>query len=488
MKTSTIISILSAQLLGCSAFDYLQYREDTGLMAVERPDGYGSVKFGEVVAASSTADVDLMAVSAGTGNTTVIYELATNGELAPLDSHLTTNPDESLQGTPETRGSSAAVVGLPVWVNGNFEPVTGCFAVGEPGVGDVLVDCPAVSNKYMILPAPTPNERFGHRLARLRPAEGGGWVLVVAGLHGFGLFSSSRLAPEDIAWFPQRLPLTEEIAGIAAGRLLSPVTAESLAYVAVGTVEPTTSRYRVHVFLQQEAGTESFEPIGCIERSAEPGFGGVMETGDLDLDGSDELVIAAGPVGGRKNVARIYDIPTLLSRHASGAPSVCSGNDWDSVSPSATLAPESTADDVVCGANCGFGGSMSVGDIATDDGGPEIIVGAKRAEVDGVSNAGAVYIFRGWTKGPSDPVIQVPVFGQSGLASIVTHSHPEEGDELGAGTAVAPMAGRNELLIGATGMGKVFVAFCTGVGTDIRAGGDVTRDGTGKVVSTRCRL
>ena len=39
----------------------------------------------------------------------------------------------------------------------------------------------------------------------------------------------------------------------------------------------------------------------------------------------------------------------------------------------------------------------------------------------------------------------------------------------------------------AVGKGKVFIAFCTGVGENLEAGGDVTTNAEGDVVSTRCR-
>ena len=52
MKRLKIGILVMTALLGCSAFDYLQYRENTGLMVVEKPDGYGSAMFGEVIAVS----------------------------------------------------------------------------------------------------------------------------------------------------------------------------------------------------------------------------------------------------------------------------------------------------------------------------------------------------------------------------------------------------------------------------------------------------
>ena len=81
-----ILAILALTMLcGCSAFDYLQYRENTGLMVIEKPDGYGSARFGERLAVSSTSDKDLMAVSAGLGHTTLFYQLAEDGKIDNLE-------------------------------------------------------------------------------------------------------------------------------------------------------------------------------------------------------------------------------------------------------------------------------------------------------------------------------------------------------------------------------------------------------------------
>jgi len=77
--------------------------------------------------------------------------------------------------------------------------------------------------------------------------------------------------------------------------------------------------------------------------------------------------------------------------------------------------------------------------------------------------------------------------GAAEVAGRVADSAPEKGQRFGGGVAAAPMAGRVELLAGATGQGKLFIAYCTGVGEDIEAGADVTENAAGKVVSTRCR-
>ncbi|HUT79380.1 MAG TPA: hypothetical protein VM285_16905, partial [Polyangia bacterium] len=202
----------------------------------------------------------------------------------------------------------------------------------------------------------------------------------------------------------------------------------------------------------------------------EPGFAGRMVTGDLDRDGTDELLVAASRSAGRLPVVYVYD-PALL---AEAAP-VCNS---DTPDPLASIVPGAGALDVECGDACDFGVALAVGDIATDDDGPEVFVGAPGAAVDGVTEAGAVYIYRG---------ADLIGGGQATVAGRVAHSSPVSTSNFGGGLAVAPMAGRNELLVGMTGKGKLAVVYCTGVGEDLEAGGDVTTNLDGSVISTRCR-
>jgi hypothetical protein len=132
-----------------------------------------------------------------------------------------------------------------------------------------------------------------------------------------------------------------------------------------------------------------------------------------------------------------------------------------------------------CGKGCGFGLALAIGDIATDDKAAELAIGAPKATAQGVEQAGAVYLWRG---------AEVVSGGAQAPASYVVNSTPEKMDGFGSALAVAPMAGRNELVIGAPGASSFFVAFCTNLGEDIENGADVTRNAAGKVISTRCRL
>jgi hypothetical protein len=77
--------------------------------------------------------------------------------------------------------------------------------------------------------------------------------------------------------------------------------------------------------------------------------------------------------------------------------------------------------------------------------------------------------------------------GSAAPAGRVAHSSPESELRFGGGVAVAPMAGRNELLIGETGKGRIVIAYCTGVGEDLEEGADVTHNANGSMISSRCR-
>jgi hypothetical protein len=169
----------------------------------------------------------------------------------------------------------------------------------------------------------------------------------------------------------------------------------------------------------------------------------------------------------------VYDVASLISN---ASVSYCDG---DSFEPVAVAEPGEGPLDVTCtDQECFFGVSLEIGDIATDDDGQELIVGAPYAEVNSQSRAGAVYIYRG-------PELME---GQSPVAGQVADSSPNKGANFGGGLTVAPMAGRNELVIGVIGKGQFFITYCTGIGTDLNAGGDVTTNENGSVISTRCRL
>ncbi|MDD5309503.1 MAG: integrin alpha [Deltaproteobacteria bacterium] len=447
-----IPALVAALACACSAYDFFGYEDNSPLHVVSRPGGYPTVLFGSEIAPTSTADadpVDLVAVSGGSGTPTVFYKLAEGSRLVNVGDPW----DEYLDKTEaDTLGSGASLAGLPVFGD---DLRSGCVAIGEPAKGNVHVDCE--EGEWHADFTMSGTEGFGRALAPVPPVGGGPWLLAAAAKDRAWVFSSAKPVASSSAVVPDDGEVVELAAGrVDAGRF----------YLAVATKNVSYGWNRVHVYVQGSKGLSTLTEAACLSRSADPGFGGVMATGDLNGDGADELVVADGAAEKRKDVAYVY----VLSELVAAAPA-CEDED---VEPAAVVKPgEADGPDATCEEACGFGLALAVGDLATDDKTPELAVGAPGAAVGGKGEAGAVYVYRGAKLGE--------------VAGIVADSSPESGQLFGGGVAVAPMAGRAELLAGATGKGKLFIAFCTGVGEDLEAGADVTTNAGGKVISTRCR-
>ena len=310
---------------------------------------------------------------------------------------------------------------------------------------------------------------MGHELAAIRPAVGASWLLAAASERFVTVFSAASATAGSVPMYPTYdgdpdRPIVELTAGaLADGRI----------FVAAATGDAEAGvPPRVHLFVEDAPASRGFTEVACVNRSGESGFGGAMAAGDLNRDGDDELIVSAGAAADRAEAVYVYEIAALQP-----AAPPCNS---DAPDPAAIAVPGDGPLDVSCQPDkgCDFGAALAVGDIATDDGGPELIVGAPGARVDGKGGAGAVYVFRG---------DELMADGSAQLAGRVADSAPEKNQRFGGGVATAAMAGREELIVGAIGKGKVFIAYCTGVGEDIEEGADVTRNAKGKVVSTRCR-
>jgi hypothetical protein len=474
-RTAVLLLVFVAS---CTARDFFGYRDDAPLHAISRPDGYPSSMFGTQIAPTffhaGDEFADLVAVSAGRSSATIFYRLSANGNLVdvtdPWDEYLMNDRDVA-----ESAGSGAALAGLPTWAereDGALSLVTGCVAIGEPDAANVHVSCEQDGTE-LELPGDSTGEAytdgFGQELAAIRPTGGASWLLAAATEWFVTVFSAASTSDRSAPLYPTYLgepdrPIVELAAGsLADGRIFVAAATEN----ADEGVPP-----RVHLFLEDAPASPDFTEVACVHRTGEDGFGGAMAAGDLDRDGDDELIVSAGAADARVDAVYVYEIADLEA-----AAPTCSG---DATEPAAIAVPGDGPLDISCQPNkgCDFGAALAVGDIATDDDGPELIVGAPGARVDGTSGAGAVYVFRGR---------ELMDDGTALVAGRVADSAPEKNQRFGGGVAAAAMAGREELLVGAIGKGKVFIAYCTGVGEDIEEGADVTRNATNKVVSTRCR-
>jgi hypothetical protein len=478
MDLPRTIVLLLALAAGCTALDFFGFRDDAPLHVVSRPDGYPTALFGAQIAPTFYHEgdeiADLVAVSGGRSTPTIFYRLSSGGDLVdvadPWDEYLMSD-----KGAAESAGSGAALAGLPTWADrrdGALSLVTGCVAIGEPDAQNVHVDCEQGGTE-LDLPGADTGEAdvagFGREVAAIRPTNGAGWLLAASSDRFVTVFSAATSTDRSAPMYPAfdggpDRPIVEVAAGALADRRI---------FVAAATADEENGvPPRVHLFLEDAPASPGFTEVACVDRPDEAGFGGAMTTGDLELDGDDELIVSAGAAEGRVDAVYVYEVADL----AAAAPT-CAG---DAPGPTAIAVPGDGPLDVSCRPDgaCDFGAALAVGDLATDDGGPELIVGAPGARVDGKSGAGAVYVFRG---------ADLMADGTAEVAGRVADSAPEKGQRFGGGVAAAAMAGREELIVGAIGKGKVFIAYCTGVGEDIEDGADVTSNARGKVVSTRCR-
>jgi len=104
-----------------------------------------------------------------------------------------------------------------------------------------------------------------------------------------------------------------------------------------------------------------------------------------------------------------------------------------------------------------FGYALAVGNL-DDDPEPELIVGAPRSNVDGVTDAGAIYLYD--YDATTDQFVQTTLY---------TTSSPTASERFGKSVAIVPWdATRNVLVVGAEG--KVFTYFRTGFYDDVRTG------------------
>ncbi len=462
---------------GCSFLDFFGYEDNSPLHVIQRPEGYPSVMFGAEIAPTffhqDESSSDLVAVSAGTGYPTLIYRLSIDGKLVdvedPYKEYLSDNEPEA-----ESMGSGSSLVGLSSWENDGL--YTGCVAIGEHMAGRVTIVCEQDKEIFRIESGATGVDDlngFGLEMAGIRPSQGDGWLLAVSSHTTVTVFSSSSSPgidrSETVSPQYDDEPVDAPINEIAAGRL-----SDGTFFVAAATGDVQESEpFRIHLFVQDGPNSTGMTQVACLNRSGVIGFGGIMVTGDLDGDGNDELItsVAAGAPN-REDLVEIWRISDLVD-----AAPTCNSEE---IVPAAMVAPGEGPLKISCdpGSDCEFGFSLAVGDIATDDGGPELIVGAPGAKVDGAAGAGTVYVYRG---------VDLISKGTASPAGRVADSSPRKDYRFGGGVAVSPMAGRNELLVGATGKGRLIIAYCTGVGEDLEAGADVTTNAGGSVISTRCR-
>jgi hypothetical protein len=289
--------------------------------------------------------------------------------------------------------------------------------------------------------------------------------VVLVGAHALDNRTSTRRRGALYAQFDID-PETQKVAPLALVPLLDPATgkpfsaaddAGDLGRQVTGAVfeggelvvaisQPSKQRVIIASYDERAAGKplEKFVTRACIEspEGKLSDFGARVVMGDIDHDGKPELFIGSDPTDEEaRGQAGLY------MYQGSGLPAAAGGDScpaWNDT-PRRVECPNG-AGGVSC-ADAGFGASIAVGDIDGDERG-DLIVGAPFASVDGVAEAGAVFIIPSTERGlDSDRAIALTA--------------PAPRARFGWSVAALRTEGRDEPVVGAPGSATAYVFMCT---------------------------
>lgn len=408
------LPIIALLLAGCSWSRFDDVQANAPVVLLDEPGGMSS-GFGSAVASASTADDAHVLVAAAAGKNGAAEYRIGFGQSPVVDAIDSGHCKADCMLAETVAGLSSAAV--PGAGTRSFCWMTGLSTAGVVGR---CADATGVVEYALPVPpgvAPDPDRDLVLATDRGEPpalaaatSAGAAWFYPPLGTAFVELDTSSAGAG---------LASSIAVARAGAGRI-----------VAIGAADAA------QIWLYAlAADDQSVASHGCVTGAA--GFGRTLAAGDVDGDGTDELVVAT-------DAAVVVLRGTELAGLAQGGACSAAGG-----AVLVELACSTTADVSDCSAGR-FGDALSVGDL-NGDGDGEVVVGAPGMRVRDAGRAGALLIYDVDLSGSAD---------KEWLSDVKFVSSAESGDGLGSAIAAVRQADRDVLLAGAPGGDRAAMFYC----------------------------
>ncbi|MEM9189420.1 MAG: integrin alpha [Myxococcota bacterium] len=410
---------------------------------VEAPDDYPVIGYGRGLAAYkgtiSGTTVSRLAVNAGENTPFVVYPGWT-GTNVDLSVPLLEGCDRS--GECDT-GFGFSLIGIPRWRSGLADEGDLCIIQTAPASASLEVRCETTSlnEKFSTMGG----ERVGASGAALPLGHIAG-VAILGAPDGNARRGLLYRLPDAARPMELVIPPDTVAEGGRLGESLAVFAIDSnTAIVAAGA--PGVGRVVVASIASDGMGGIEATVRACVDNPAGD-FGAAVALEDVTGDDQPELFVgSAVSAEGRLEGVEMYPGTGLPN------PGACAA--WGEAP--VTLGCPDGASGLSCD-GAGFGGALATGNV-NGDGFFDLIVGAPLVDVDGESNAGAVFVLPGSAAG-------IDTAAAVGL----TLSSPNSGDELGRSVAALPTVlngpPRHEPVAGVPGRDSAAVFLCSGLPED----------------------
>jgi hypothetical protein len=476
------VALLAVLATACNWNDFENIKDQASIRVYDAPSGYRKSEYGTVLAAlrlneGTAEDASRLLVSAGFDSPIVFEDIWERDELVGSSSVRCKRKDQCAKGT----GVGGTLIPFPLWGATTPMPQRGC--VLTPALPNAYVFCETsttASHNYALNLAGVMVDKSTVRFSGAGLPEK--HPLGVALLGAYVTLNLSREPQNGTLFFQPdltgtsqgnvppntRLDFVDPRTGqpfasgadaadyahaVAAypldgGRLVIAVSQPANNRVIVGTYDPNIA-IPAELAAESESKKQSFRARthACVKApdASLVGFGKVLTLGDIDDDGQPELFVGIDPNDGSNGTKqRLYMYP------GTGLPAFDADADvcplW--AEPPGQVGCRGGVRGVEC-EDTGFGTALAVGDVDGDKFG-DLIVGAPRAEVQGVRDAGVVWLIPGGESGLDfDAMTNLYASGQ------------EEDGRMGTSVAAVHTRDRDEPAAGAPGSDLVYLFMCS---------------------------